>query len=459
MKKCLITTILFFSFSLLFAQKYGFEDLYNSTIEKNPEMQSLREEYNRSLLDVKDAYAGFGPTVDLQVSGTYMLKPPVDAIYLNVDDVINSIQWPTGVKPSGTGQYVKIYDGMENTLYTFQLSIMQPVYTWGKLTNAVKLYNQISEIKKSQIEMKQQQLETELQTRLISLIYLNRINKIIEDEKTFVNRLVKVSESAEKSGMILHQDVVDAKIQSKELEIAQQDLQEQINNQLLELVRSTGIEDLSLEKIDFKIDEKAVSKILESNKDELLEKALSGNQLSIKILTQLKEVNQIAVEIAEGFIYWKPDIAVQASLGYGGSRLPLLESNWLRKDDYTANFSIGIKTTIWDGGKKLNDISRKISETKTADINSLDARLTIKKTFNEQWNTAEVCSMKIEYLDLKIESCDAKIKQQETIFKTGYGSETDVLKAKIDKCNQQIEKEKQLLSQAVACMTLNHLCR
>jgi len=437
---------------------YSYEDLYSSMMANNPELMSLSEEYARSEIDVKDAYAGLGPSVDLQVSGTYMLNPPVDAIYLNVDEILNSIQWPSGSKPRSSGQYVKIYDGMENTLYNFQLSMTQPLYTWGKLTNAISLYKQISAIKHTQLESKQQQLKTELKTRLITLSYLNKINEIIEEEKEYVNRLVEVSEKAEKSGMLLHQDVVDAKIQAKELEIAQQDLQEQINNQLLELIRSTGIDDLTMEQVEFEINEEEILSAMNGDRTAMLENALSGNQLSIKLLTQLKEVSETSTKISKGSVNWKPDVALQATVGYGGSRVPFFEPNWLRKDDYTANFSIGIKTTIWDGGKKVRDVSRKISESKTADINQLDARSTIRKTLNEQWNTADVCTMKMEYQDLKIEASDSKISQKETVYKTGYGSETDVLSAKIEKCNQQIEKEKQALTRAAACFTINYLC-
>lgn len=445
----------FFSFSLVYS--YDYEELHSRMLINNAELNTLQEEYNRSILDVKDAKAGLGPTVDMQVSGTYMLNPPIDAIYLNVDDLINSIKWPAGMRPVSSGQYVKVYDGMENTLYTVQITMTQPVFTWGKLENAIKLYKQISEIKKTQLEGKQQQLETELKTRLISLIYLQKINSIIDEEKQYAQRLVKVSEDAEKSGMLLHQDVVDAKIQAKELEIAQQDLQEQINNQLLELRRSTGIQDLTFEQIEYNFDEKNVIEILNQDRNEQLEKALSGTQNSIKLLSQLKEMNLTAEKISKGAVNWKPDVALQASIGYGGSRFPLFEPNWRRKDDYTANISIGIKTTIWDGGKKVRDVSRKISESKTADINQLDARTTITKTFNEQWNTADVCTMKIEYQELKIEACDSKIKQKETIYQSGYGSETDLLNAKIDRCNQLIEKEKQSLSRAAACMTISYL--
>ena len=40
------------------------------------------------------------------------------------------------------------------------------------------------------------------------------------------------------------------------------------------------------------------------------------------------------------------------------------------KDDFSFNLSVGVKATVWDGGKKLRDVSRKVSETKTAKINT-----------------------------------------------------------------------------------------
>lgn len=454
-KKILIFAVYAFIVSNAFS--YTLEELNQSVLQSNPDLLKLQQEYDRSLLDVKDAWAGIGPTVDLQVTGTFMSKPLVDAIYLNVDDILNSIQWPAGMKPANSGQSVKIFNGMEQTLYNFQLTCTQPIFTWGKLSNAIKLYQQIADIKQTQLLSEQEKLKMELETRIITLTYLQKIMNILDEEKVFAARMVEVSESAEKSGMLLHQDVVEARIQAKELEIAQQDLSEQINNQLLELQRMTGIEDLTLEQIEYSIDEERFEKIMQSDRAAIEEQALSGEQLSIKMLTQLKEVNETAEKISRGYVNWKPDLALQASAGYGGSRFPLAEPNWQRKDDYTANLTIAVKTTVWDGGKKVRDVSRKVSEKKTADINQLDARTTIRQTLSSQWNTADVCTMKIEYQNLKIESDDAKISQQETIFQTGYGSETDVLSAKINRCNNQIEKEKQELSRAVALMTIEFL--
>ncbi|MCQ2591251.1 MAG: TolC family protein [Treponema sp.] len=426
-------------------------------LENNPDLLKLEQECEQAKLDLRDAKAGLGPTVDLQVSGTYMLKPPVEAIYLNVDELLNSIQWPSGIKPLSSGQHVKIYDGMENTLYNFQLSVMQPIFTWGKLHSAVELYALVAEIKETQMMSQQRQIETEMETRLIALNYLKEILKILDEEKEYASKLVETSENAERSGMLLHQDVVEARIQTKELEIAQQDVAEQINNQLLELKRATGVEDLALEKIDYTFAEADLLEILGMEQSLAEEKALSENQLSLIMLTKLKEVNALAEKISKAYVNWKPDVALQMSAGYGGSRIPFVEPNWRRKDAYSANFSVGLKTTVWDGGKKLNDVSRKMSESKVGEVNKIEARSTIRQSLNSQWNAAEVCSMKIEYQDLKIEAADSKIKQQETIFQSGYGSETDVLSAKIERCNHQIEKIRQQLSRATACMVIKHL--
>ena len=450
-----------FTTGSLVAQSYTYsmEMLLYATQQNHPELLKLQEEYKRSLLDVKDAWASLGPTLDLQASGTYMLNPPVGPMYINTDDIINSIQW-NGVAPARTGQYVKIFDGMENTLYNFELTLTQPLFTWGKIANSIKLYKQISAIKQNQIAQQTAQLETELKTRLISLYYLNKIMKILDEEQSYAERMVQVSEDAEKSGMLLHQEVVDAKIQAKELEIAKQDLLEQIDEQLLELGRITGISIESSQHINYDFVQSLLDdfeRLLQTEHAVLEEEILSTNQSAIKLVTQLEDVSKIAENISRGYENWKPDFALQMSGGYAGSRFPLFEPNWLRKDDYSLNVTIGLKATVWDGGKKLRDVSRKVSEVKTAQITTSDTRSSISKTFDSQWNTAQVCTMKIEYQDLKIESATAKINQKQQMFDSGYGSETDVLSAKIERCNAQIEKEKQTLSRAIACLTIEYL--
>lgn len=451
-------------FSFIFCQtenenfKYTKEELITELKNKNNELQILNQEYQQSLIDVKNAKAGLGPTVDMTVSGTYFLNPPIDSIVLNVDDILNSIDWPDGMNVNSNGQYLTLFDGMENTFYSFQLEVTQPIYTWGKIKTAIKLYEKISEVKLLQINSKEKQLKAELDTRLVSLIYLSKIKSLLQTQDEYATRLVKFSEDAQRNGILLQQDVLEAKISAQQINIAQQEVEEQFYNVLLGVQKLTDNQNLTLENIDFTPDENKFYEFANQNRNELLEKATSKTQETFLILSNLEQISKYTTDIAQASVYWKPDFALKMSLGYGGSRFPFIETDWFRQDDYTTNFTVALKTTVWDGGKKLNEIKKSQSKEITATINYEDALISIKQKLQEQFNVIDLALSKIEYQKLKLETLDSKIKQQEQLFNSGYGSEKDLLQAKIDRTTAQIELEQNKLSLAGAYYTAKFIC-
>lgn len=451
-------------FSFIFCQtenenlKYTKEELISELKNKNNELQILNQEYQQSLIDVKNAKAGLGPTVDMTVSGTYFLNPPIDSIVLNVDDILNSIDWPDGMNVNSNGQYLTLFDGMENTFYSFQLEVTQPIYTWGKIKTAIKLYEKISEVKLLQINSKEKQLKAELDTRLVSLIYLSKIKSLLQTQDEYATRLVKFSEDAQRNGILLQQDVLEAKISAQQINIAQQEVDEQFYNVLLGVQKLTDNQNLTLENIDFTPDENKFYEFANQNRNELLEKATSKTQETFLILSNLEQISKYTTDIAQASVYWKPDFALKMSLGYGGSRFPFIETDWFRQDDYTTNFTVALKTTVWDGGKKLNEIKKSQSKEITAIINYEDALISIKQKLQEQFNVIDLALSKIEYQKLKLETLDSKIKQQEQLYNSGYGSEKDLLQAKIDRTTAQIELEQNKLSLAGAYYTAKFIC-
>ena len=451
-------------FSFIFCQtenenfKFTKEELISEIKNKNNELQILNQEYQQSLIDVKNAKAGLGPTVDMTVSGTYFLNPPIDSIVLNVDDILNAIDWPDGINVNSNGQYLTLFDGMENTFYSFQLDITQPIYTWGKIKTAIKLYEKISEVKLLQINSKEKQLKAELDTRLVSLIYLSKIKSLLQTQDEYATRLVKFSEDAQKNGVLLQQDVLEAKISAQQINIAQQEVEEQFYNVLLGVQKLTDNQNLTLENIDFSPDENKFYEFANQNRNLLLEKATSKTQDTFLILSNLEQISKYTTDIAQASVYWKPDFALKMSLGYGGSRFPFIETDWFRQNDYTANFTVALKTTVWDGGKKINEIKKSQSKEETATINYEDALISIKQKLQEQFNVIDLALSKIEYQKLKLETLDSKIKQQEQLFNSGYGSEKDLLQAKIDRTTAEIELEQNKLSLAGAYYTAKFIC-
>ena len=452
----------FFSFIFCQTENENFkltkEELISEIKNKNNELQILNQEYQQSLIDVKNAKAGLGPTVDMTVSGTYFLNPPIDSIVLNVDDILNSIDWPDGMNVNSNGQYLTLFDGMENTFYSFQLEVTQPIYTWGKIKTAIKLYEKISEVKLLQINSKEKQLKAELDTRLVSLIYLSKIKSLLQTQDEYATRLVKFSEDAQRNGILLQQDVLEAKISAQQINIAQQEVEEQFYNVLLGVQKLTDNQNLTLENIDFSPDENKFYEFANQNRNELLEKATSKTQDTFLILSNLEQISKYTTDIAQASVYWKPDFALKMSLGYAGSRFPFVETDWFRQNDYTANFTVALKTTVWDGGKKLNEIKKSQSKEETATINYEDAVISIKQKLQEQFNVMYLALSKIEYQKLKLETLDSKIKQQEQLFNSGYGSEKDLLQAKIDRTTAEIELEQNKLSLAGAYYTAKFIC-
>lgn len=462
MKKLFCILILINFSIILFSHEtvnsYTIDKLSNQLKINNSELKILNQEYQQSLIDVKNAKAGLGPTIDLTVSGTYFLNPPIDSIVLNVDDILNSITWPDSMDIKPSGQYLTLYDGMENTFYSFQLDVTQPIYTWGKLKNAIKLYEKVSEIKQLQISSKEKQLQTELNTRIVSLFYLSQIETLLNTQDEYANRLVKISEDAQKNGILLEQEVLEAKISAQQINITQQEIKEQFYNLLLSIQKMTGNQNLELANINFTPNENIFYEFANRNRDELFSKALNTTQDTFLILENLEQISQYTTKIAQASVYWKPDFALKLSLGYGGSRFPFLEKDWFRQNDYTTNFTLALKTTVWDGGKKINEIKKSKSKEEIAGVNYDDAVLSIKQKLQEQFNVIDLALSKIEYQKLKLQTLDSKIKQQEQLFNSGYGSEQELLQAKIERNTAQIELEQNKLTLAGACSTAAFLC-
>ncbi len=423
----------------------------------NSELKRLREEYAQSILDVKDAKAGYWPSIDLLVTGTYMPDPMIGKITVDVEDILSAINIPGSQAASPANQYITLYDGMEKTQYQFQLTVTQPLFTWGKISSAVKIYTAASEVKHLQVIDKQYQLESEIRTRLTALYYMKQILSYLDQEQEYAERLVSISEQAAKNGLLLQQKVMEARIQAMEIDIARAGIDDEYTKMLSALETLTGLSFAELESLHFLPDKTAADNLLAMNIETLQEDATSQERLTLQILQKLIEINDLAEKVSNASVYWKPDIALQLSVDYSGSRFPLIETDWYRKDDSNFNITLALKTTVWDGGKKLNDIKRSESNSALSTIQYEETELLLKHTVLEQYNQMKLAKTKSDYQLLKIETKDSLIDQAQKAYKTGYGSEADLITAQIEKCAAQIEMVQNVLSYMTAYYTLQYL--
>lgn len=459
----LVLLLALFTGQALFAQDGAASVETTSTIEElkasmdgnNAQLAKARQTYIQSLLDVKNAKANYQPTIELLLTSTYMPNPPIGKTTISVDEL--SSQLGVVIPGAASGEYVTLYDGMKNIYYNAGLSITQPLFTWGKIPNAVKLYTQVAEIRALAIEDTSNQLTAQLKARVSALKYMDDILVLLNKTKDTATELVQVSQDAYENGMILKQDVSKAKISAMEVDVTRQEIMKEYRTNLQELRTLTGNEDLQASDIDYSVNEEEIQAIVAIDHDELYKMATRTSSEPLTMLRKQTQALQLKKRIAQDSLYWKPDFALQISLSYGGSAFPLVETNWYRADDYGLYLTLAVKSTVWDGGKKLNDVSYAQSEI-LGSIADYDAAVDqLQSVAEENIAAAELAQAKIEYLELKLEESQDRLDLLEQQFEVGYISKTDVLSQQIVVYTNQMSLIKEKIDLAQAAYTLAYV--
>lgn len=435
--------------------------------QNNSELRLAQEEYTRALLDVKDAKASYGPDISFTLGGGYSKSPlntlQIDAGAFHVttpSSTTNVAGIPVTIPPM-TIQFPEEdteFSIMPRFPYKLSLDMTQPIFTWGKLLNARKLFSAAAEAKRLRLEYVRKQLGTQLKATLTAIVYLNEMETLVTEQQQYSENLVMLSENAEKNGAIVKQDVLKARLQAQQIPVLKTEIQNRRNSLVAELCKMTGLSDIGTENIVYVPNETEFEKFKNISFDAMMYESLNESKQEILgALSYASEASSYAKKIANGDVYWKPDIALQASVGFSGNIEKLFKGQSKVLRDLTASVSLGITTTIWDGGKKMNEIKRQASNETTAAINKEKARREIEEELRKQYNSFQLSMTKVDYQNLKVEVARIDKERAETFLSSGYKSEKDLLQARIDFITANIELAKEKINLATAVYTLSML--
>ncbi len=439
-------------------EKYTLETLILAMENGNADLLKSDQAIRKAALDTKDAKGAYTPTIDLLVSGTYMANPVLGPITIDPDDIrigdssLSDIAGGIGalfpdipIDISSMGPITVPMD-MGNNRIQGQLTLTQPIFTWGKLSNAVKLFEKVESLRTMERSDKENQLIAELKSRLDALYYIDEIFPLLDEIEKKADELIAIAESAEEAGMMLEENVLDAKLQKQMAAISRKELEMQYSSVLEALRTLVGIDDLVMEDVTYTPDEDLASRILSYSEDELIEMATDPSRLPLRMLGGMEEVQEYNKKIASGSIYGKPDIALQVSASYGGSIKP---SEW--QDTWGLNVTLALSTTLWDGGKKMNDIKRADSDLLSASIDYDKAVRTIEENVSSSYAQAELSKERISFGEMQRDADELKAERERTALSLGSSSQSDVLQKELAVIQDEIEivTEKITLSQSL----------
>ena len=446
MKKFIIFIVVLLISNTLFAtETYNYDSLASSLRLNNTKLQAAYQDVVQAKLDTKDAKANYHPTIDLTVSGSYIINP-IGPITVNASEL--------GLPYN---QYITLYKGMENTLYQTSLSLQQPIFTWGKISNGVKALKEVESVRSLQLTDTENQLNAELKSRLSAIYYMDDIISLLNEQKSYADRLVELAHAAQEQGIMLAQEVKENEINALQVDVTLSEINAQYSSNLTALRTMTGLLDLTREDISYIPDEESFYTLAKEDRNALIKSATSQSQPTLQMLSHMQSAMEYSEKVSKASVYWKPDFALQVSASYGGSRLPLVETDWYRQDDYNGMVTVAFKTTVWDGGKALNNIKRSESNVANAVISRDEAINTIITTLSEQFANQDMAIAKISYLDLKEETLVAKVEQKILLQSYGNASEADVLNAKIELTTCRLERLQEKLKLAQASYLIEYL--
>ena len=454
MKRQLVFLLILISTSLLFAA-ISMEEAEEMMMRNNPDIRSAEEAVVQAGLDLKDSKASFSPTISISGSMTYMSEPLVGPVIMESSDILS--QMGLGSYSDMASGYVTLYDGMENTMYMGTLSLTQPLITWGKLGKAVDLYKNILTAQSLRKDDTVDQNKAELRIRVWSMKYLEEMEGLVDEAMALSKELVDIAKSSYENGMILRQDWLEAEISSLEVEVKKAELDDNYSS-LMEGLRSL-IGDYSVSYSDFILpeDESFLYKYRESNLDDLILAATGEDSNNLKAIKNLIGAYTNQKTIADRSLYGIPDFALQAQLTYSSSRLPFIETGWKQNDNNSLNLSIGFKTTLWDGGKAINDVKRAQSNIRSAESQYDSALSQIRVAVTSNYNGMMKNIANIQYQSEKIQNLEMELENIRIGLSYGQNSVSD----EKQKMLEIVEAKSNLLASKIALVqnvyTLDYL--
>lgn len=448
------------------AGPYTYQDLSESLSLNNTSVLAAVENYKTALLDVKDAKANFHPQIDYTLAASYVLNHqtmtidtgplledmPIDQLYLKNPSADNSyipISPFISMIPSSVDMPIDINAPYLNA----EISLVQPVYTWGKLTNSVRMNEEIASARALQITDTEDQMDTQLKASLASLYYIRQMLTVLEEMQADADELLELAEGSSSTGVLLETDVASARVSAKQIGLTRTQLESQADIIVSNIEVLTGISGLTADMIDYTPDEAYYRELAEADRTMLELQATSNSQATMQMLTHMANAASYGLDAAKGSMYAVPDIALSVGANYSAP----LNSSFVDGSSWGVTVAVALQGSIWDGGKKLNDQERAESATNSARIAREEAAGTIRTTLAQNFADMDVALAGIEYQDASIALLESELSLEEARLELGASSRSAVLEKRLELNQARIEKIQHQITLAGCACTIEYL--
>lgn len=438
--------------------KITYEELRAGMSASSTDIMQAVEDYKSASADLREAKSNLHPQITYTLAGSYvynhqvMSVPTDDFKDIKPGDFIDAGGFENMIKlnlPDEISLTIPICDPYINA----SVSLIQPVYTWGKLTSSIDMYEEIEAARALQIGDTEARLDATLKAYLSSLYYLRQVSERLEGMKEDTDQLVQLAEDSSEAGLILSQDAAQARVSARQIDMTLTQVRTQMDTILSQIEVMTGYDNLTADMIDYTPDEDGMRALAQADRAMLEAMATSASQNSMQMLTHMINATQAAKKAADRSMYVVPDIALSVSANYTAP----LTSSFIDNSSWSVTVAVALQGTIWDGGKNLSARDKAESAASSAEISRKEAVNTIKTTLAQNFAAMDLALAQIDYQSANIEMLDSQLELEKTRYEYGAASRQDVLEKQLECAQAEIERLNAFISLAGSAYTVEYL--
>ena len=414
------------------------DEFTEAVISANYDLLQKQKKADLSRIEIKKAKAMRLPSIDSTLSYT-LIGNPQDPIYLDAA-AFGSIM------PDASGMdNIKIMDGGEPGYFDFKLELQQPLFTWGRLAGYQKIMNIQAEIDMLSADDYTKELTAKVEGLYYSFYIMEEMEAILDRQGGMTEDLVRLTEENYLKGFIepgnfLAVSGSQLDIQEAKNDIANEKMKLLFMMQELIADPSFSADRLDLSGIELELDMFPIPSSLDA-----VAAGLSENR-QLNQLSLASKIKEEEVSVAKNGGNFRPDLALKVAFSYNGARVPFIEEDWFRQDDFDLNITLAGSTSLWDSGLSKAEKEHKEAELESYKAREMQVRQKIQMQISQTVSSLEFSRRKLETLESRRNLSVDETKLVEEKYAQGEIAEAEYLKQKVQLSGYEMEIFKEWLS-------------
>jgi len=399
-------------------------------IAHNRDIAVQQSELRAAAADHRGARARRLPTVSATANAAWLANP-VDPVTLEAGE-LGSIPLTQPVGP-GTPyihlpqERTTIFEGSGDTHYELGLSVVQPIFAWRTIENAVAATAAAERLATTRLAGTRHAVAVEAAATRELISILGRIEESLALQSDAAERLVTISRENWENGFITETVCLDARLSRQEVLLAKAEVTERRGNAVDRLAILTG----SAANDPAPPVSPPPAGTLSLSEEELLRRVTQGSW-ELQALAEVQQLQRARERIAAGSRALRPDIGFRMDLSWQGALEDIGKSEWKDRGDWQITLGVGISTTLFDGGRLAADHTRAAEELTQADLERVRRQEAITSSVREHLRRLETLRARLEHSAVELSVRAREVQDAQAAVDAGTGGEDTFLRALID---------------------------